>query len=92
MNDFRETLMKLFRISQTQDTGYDTFDSAVVAAEDETIAAFMDPQNGEPMTAEEWGSNFPHWCSGPEHVRVTYLGTAAPGITRGVICASFNAG
>ena len=44
--------MKLFLISQEQTWNYDTYDSAVVAAENEEIAKEMDPSDGSPMV---WG-------------------------------------
>ena len=44
--------MKLFLISQKENNDYDTYDSAVVAAENEEIAKEMNPHNGLPMF---WG-------------------------------------
>ena len=84
--------MKLFLISQSQNLGYDTYDSGVVAAPDEETARNMHLSTGHPMTAADWGSSIPDWCSGPEHVHVLYLGVAAQGIAEGVVCASYNAG
>lgn len=86
--------MKLFLISQTKNRGYDTYDSAVVAAQDEATARHMNPATGDPV---EWWRFSPleqcvWWCSSPEQVTVIYLGEAGPGIEPGVICASFNAG
>mgnify|MGYP001618598535 FL=1 len=83
--------MKLFLISQDQVSGYDTYDSAVVAASDEGTARNMNPSgDGEPM---EWcRHSFSSWCSGPEHVVVRYLGEAAEDVEQGVVCASFNSG
>ena len=81
--------MKLFLISQTQNDYYDTFDSAVVAAEDEDTARNMSP-DGNPVA--DWSTAYSTWCKGPEHVSVKYLGEAKDAIEQGVICASFNAG
>ena len=81
--------MKLFLISQTQNDDYDTFDSAVVAAEDEDTARNMSP-DGNPVA--DWETSYSIWCNGPEHVSVKYLGEAKDAIEQGVICASFNAG
>ena len=80
--------MKLFLISQNQNRGYDTYDSAVVAAPDEETARNMNPENGKPM--EKWDKDYSTWCSGPEHVKVIYLGEAVDS-EQGVECASFNA-
>lgn len=86
--------MKLFLISQKYNRGFDTYDSAVVAAQDEATARHMDPETGHPLN---WGRFSPlkpcvWWCSSPDRVTVVYLGEAGPGIEQGVICASFNAG
>ena len=81
--------MKLFLIKQDQNTDYDTYDSAVVAAPDEETAKKMDPGTGKPV--EKWNANYSSWCNGPEYVTVRYLGEAVD-VEQGVVCASFNAG
>ena len=76
--------MKLFKIWQTENNEYDTYDSAIVAAKSKTDATNIHPSirpNPNPNT----------WVS-PDKVFVEYLGTAKSKIKRGVICASFNAG
>ena len=81
--------MKLFLICQKKISGYDTYDSAVVAALSEDDARNMHPNGGNLKTDnDEWGS----WVSIDymHHVKVEYLGETE--IDRGVICASFNAG
>ena len=75
--------MKLFKIWQTENNGYDTYDSAVVAAKSEEDAVNINPAHNP---------NFYHSWASPDKVRVEYLGTAKPGTKRGVICASFNTG
>ena len=82
--------MKLFLISQDQNNGYDTYDSAVVAAPDEETARYMDPSSGEPM--DRWTAWGDTWCDGHQYVSVRYIGEAADGVAQGVVCASFNAG
>lgn len=82
--------MKLFLISQNQNNTYDTYDSAVVAADDEETARYMNPENGKQI--DEWICGYMEWCDRPEHVTVRYLGEAADDVEQGVICASFNAG
>lgn len=80
--------MKLWRISQDVNNDYDTFDSAVVAAETEAEARLIHPGDYEwDGKAEEYSS----WASA-EKVKVSYVGIAKKGTKRGVICASFNAG
>lgn len=89
--------MKLFLIMQEENTGYDTFDSAVVAASDEIEATKTHPEDGSIFKKDknEGAWNRPGysgtWCKHPDAVTVRYLGVAAKGIT-GIICASFNAG
>ena len=79
--------MKLFHISQSQNHDYDTYDSAVVAAESEDEARNITP--GDPFDSVErcWD-----WCSTPEFVTVRYIGEAADGIKSGIVLASFNSG
>jgi len=78
--------MKIFLISQDENNDYDTFDSAVVVAEDENEARNIRPGGGD------WGESFSTWCSSPELVKVEYIGEASEKYNEGVVCASFNAG
>jgi hypothetical protein len=71
--------MKLWVIKQTENNSYDTYDSAVVAAETEDEAKRV-----------KVGDNY-SWCS-PEHVTAEYIGEADDSVTAGVVLASFNAG
>jgi len=81
--------MKLWLISQSKHNDYDTYDSAVVAAETEEEARWIHPSN------DEWDGKSDHhydcWAS-VEFVKAEYLGEAKEGTKKGVICASFNAG
>jgi hypothetical protein len=83
--------MKLFLISQDKNNDYDTYDSAVVAAETEDAARMTHPDGyGDPDWPKgEWKVRY--WAP-PDDVAVKYLGIAAEGTEPGVICASFNAG
>ena len=81
--------MKLWLISQTENTGYDTYDSAVVCALTEESARKKHP-SGDDTQWRSAGRRL--WCSRPEKVTVTLLGKAVKGTEPGVICASFNAG
>lgn len=80
--------LKLYYISQTTNTGYDTYDSAVVASfsEDEARATHPDNEYGRYES-----KNYPTWVPAAD-VAVKYIGDAAPEIRPGVVCASFNAG
>lgn len=79
--------MNLYLISQNFNRGYDTYDSAVVIAEDEDTARKMSPSNGDEYTHTAYSP----WAPS-ELVNVELLGAAKDGSNRGVVCASFNAG
>lgn len=78
--------MFLYLLSQSENNGYDTFDSAVVAAPDEYSAILIHPHGNLAWKASET------WASSPERVKIEYLGHAKEGTKLGIICASFNAG
>ena len=82
--------MKLYIISQEVNTGYDTYDSAVVAAESEEDAKTIHP-GGETEPVREIDRHFYEWC-GLAHVKVELIGVAVKGTKRGVIVASYKAG
>jgi len=78
--------MKLYLLSQDVNDDYDTYDSCVVAAENEEEAKMMHPA-GENRNIHSVFT----WCNMPDAVRCKYIGEAAENIEKGVICASFNA-
>jgi len=73
--------MKLWKISQTRNDGYDTYDSAIVAAETEDEAGKTSPGSAPEYT----------WTD-EAFVEVKLIGEAIPNTKPGVILASFNAG
>jgi hypothetical protein len=77
--------VKLWVISQDVNDGYDTYDSAVVAAETEDEARGIYP-GGSLLSwvVRDWTT--------PENVTVRYIGEAAADVVPGVVIASFNAG
>ena len=82
--------MKLWLLTNEVVTGYDTYDSAVVAAPDEEAARMTHPSE----YTESWDGKinvWPSWCAADD-VIVKYIGEAAPETEAGVVCASFNAG
>lgn len=95
-NSNRIDKMKLFKISQTVNNGYDTYDSAVVVAECKEDAQRMHPGYSDTggIIPEELlnyvvnNSDFQAWAH-PKFVSVEYLGEAADGM-QGVVCASYN--
>lgn len=79
--------MKLWLISQDENTGYDTYDGAVVAAETEDEARMIIPGG------DTWDDPIRYsWCSTPDKVTVKLIGVAEPGTPAGVVLSSFNAG
>ncbi len=78
--------MRLYLITQTEARGYDTYDSAVVAAPDAATARSIHPNGGN------WEPFYSSWCRSPDKVTSEYLGEAVEGTQQGVICSSFNAG
>jgi hypothetical protein len=99
--------MKLYLISQGVNNGYDTYDSAVVAAENEQAAKETYPAITEfiysyhdsawwwiwpPNSMIEKKESGDSWANNSSEVNVVYIGEADKEIEAGVICASFNAG
>ncbi len=96
--------MKLWLISQDANGGYDTHDSAVVAATSEDAARRISPSNFYEWSDEQGGWCFAYangtrererhgsWADDLDQIKVQLLGDAAPNIEQGVLCASFNAG
>jgi hypothetical protein len=91
----------LWLIKQEENGGYDTFDSAVVAAHDAAEARNIHPENGhvfgQPNSSKYsgWQTKKSYrrgtWASHPSKVTATCIGEAADGV-KGVVMASFNAG
>ncbi len=79
--------MKLYKLSQNENTGYDTYDSMVVCAKDADEARNIHPEN----YWKQEGGIHGVWCM-PEKVKVEYIGEAASNVAAGVVCASFNPG
>lgn len=87
--------MNLYLISQDYNPGWDTFDSAVVAANNEGEAKLIHPHKVDNWDGKEnsqsTGSIFRTWVDA-EDVEVQLIGIAKEGTEKGVILASFNAG
>jgi hypothetical protein len=85
--------MNLYKVSQDENVDYDTYDSMIVAAENEADAASIHPDEGKEWSPKDmWTRKYRTWTSSPMNVEVKYIGTAADDIGRGVVLASFNAG
>lgn len=99
--------MKIYKISQTVNIDYDTYDSAIVIANNEEEAKRICPSNNyEAGENDHWyflyangtkkdEGEFPEffaWCA-IKDVKVKYIGEADKKYTKKqIICASFNAG
>lgn len=81
--------MNLYRISQSINDDYDTFDSAVVVAESESDARKIHPGG---RIYEPWAKLGGTWAITPEDVEVELIGTTEEFEAGTVIVASFNAG
>lgn len=98
--------MKLYLISQEENNGYDTYDSAVVAAASEAEAKRIDPSGfrrwdsikeawmfryADGTEKPEGKYDFNSWVSHPDNVKAEYIGESAR-VEAGLVLASFNAG
>ena len=73
---------KLYLISQDKNSGYDTYDSAVVVAYSAKLAQKINPNTPD----------YYAWTK-PTNVKVQYIGIASSKLKiNSVVCASFNAG
>lgn len=80
--------MNLYLLTQDVNTGYDSYDSVVVAAKDEDSARRI-----HPCEFSKWGGyDDRDWAVSPDQVDVKLIGKAVKGTLEGVILASFNAG
>ena len=82
--------LNIYLVSQTECTGWDTYDSFVVAEESEEAAKEWYP-DGELLTDMECCSDT--WPETSENVTATLIGKCHDRQKKGrVFCASFNAG
>lgn len=90
--------MKLYLVIRTDPVGYDEYDSAVVAAEDEDTARLIHPSGDFVWNGTKWRHPTSTWdyvsdtWADPASLIVEEIGLAHPSLIRGVVCASFNAG
>ena len=77
---------KLYLLTQSNNGGYDTYDSCVVVA--------LTAEDAKQITPDgTWSNIWKAWASHPKHVDVEYLGNATDSLEAGsIVCASFNAG
>ena len=90
--------MNLYLLAQNENTGYDTYDSMVIAAENETDALWLSYKQAymiEPNIKPKWREyglqkdlSYTSWVINPD-ISMIATTTTEP---EGVVCASFNAG
>ena len=96
--------MNLYLISQNVNVNYDTYDSAVVCADNEDEARMIHPASGYQFASADcikWDGEdvkWSTWCAAKD-VKVNFIGTADGAMIRwyislsnNVVCASYNAG
>jgi len=88
--------MKLYHLSQSENTGYDTYSDMVVCAkscvEARKIHPYWQNTKSDGERKECWNDRWSGWAKSPDKVVVKYLGEAHESIEEGVICSSFHAG
>lgn len=85
--------MKIYKIWQTVNRGYDTFSSAIVVAENEEDARMMTPErHNYGKIYYKFHGKSDVWAHNVNDVKVEYIGEAKDGVKKGVIIGSFNAG
>lgn len=72
--------MKIYKLSQDVNNGYDTYDSAIVCAKDKEEARNI--HVGDSDT----------WVVDVKKIKVEYIGKAKNSLKKGIVLSSFNAG
>lgn len=93
--------MKLYKITQSDNNGYDTYDSAIVCANSEDEARIINPGGYYKYHDNDWYFQYADgterlsidgtWTH-PSKVTVELIGNAKKGLESGIILSSFNAG
>lgn len=82
--------MKLFLLTQRSVTGWDTYDSAVVAADCEETAKTIHPSGCGRITTRNRFNNT--WPNNPDVINAKYIGETNVYSDSCVVLSSFNAG
>jgi len=84
--------MNIYKITQSENNGYDTYDAAIVIAPDESAARYIHP-DGDLTWSKKGAWDYSYsWCCSPDEVTVELIGVAIDTAPAGVVLASFNAG
>ncbi len=89
--------MNIYKLSQTENKGWDTFDAMIVLAEDESQAKLMFPHSenleGDYNFSTNYWGRLDYWAFSPENVTVELLGIHTDkNVKPKIVLASFNAG
>lgn len=86
--------MNLYLITRNDDTDYDQYDSAVVAAPDEDAAKELIERNSRDWTHTTWTyvAKAPVESHTKLDITVKLIGTAIDEMQYGIVVASYNAG
>ena len=82
----------IYKISQSEYDGYDSYDSAIVIAISPFRARNTCPWSGEQMTNECWSNNTGKWATSIDNVECVEIGTAILSLPSGLVLSSYNAG
>ena len=81
--------MKIYLISQKENTCWDTYDSAVVYAKNREEAKTIYPSGNQ----KDWKDKYSNdWCEKPSQVKAKYIGEAIERKTKGLILSSYRSG
>lgn len=84
--------LKLFLLTQNKNSGYDTYDSCIVAASTPEEAVKMQPDGGTIDDVSDGYKEYYWSWANPEDIVCKFIGDAAVDFECGVVLASFNAG
>jgi hypothetical protein len=90
--------MKIYKLTQDVNSGYDTYDGMIVIAKDENQAILMYPSYENIMSEEydfsdnEWPGHSYSWANKHSDVKIELLGNAGKNSKCRIVLASFNAG
>lgn len=78
--------MNIYKLSQEEKKDYDTYDSIIVCAENSEDAKNITPDN------KIFNGRCSRWCSSKDFIKCELIGFSIPGLKRGVVLSSYNAG
>jgi hypothetical protein len=94
--------MKIYLLTQTENRGWDTYDSCVVVARSPDEARLMHPRGDSAWNGNRWAytdgtdhsiwAGEAGWAYHPDNVTVEEIGYALADTAPKVVCASFCAG